>query len=180
MKPRTFHSMALNTAASKPKAWKPGVALALAACVALAGCSGMQRDRSSGSSGTSGTSGTSGSSSSGYEGADHRGGRSGGMAGTASGTGSSGSMGDSAAMPGVRGVVQSIERMTRQQAGISVSGAPGAAAVGGSLSGSGSDQVYRVTLRTEDGSTQSYVVEATPDYNVGDRVSYSSGSIQRQ
>lgn len=61
-----------------------------------------------------------------------------------------------------------------------MSGAPGAAAVGGTVPGMGTDRVYRVTLRTDDGSMQSVVVEATPDYKVGDRVSYSNGSISRQ
>ncbi|MTV51786.1 hypothetical protein GM672_03460 [Massilia buxea] len=80
------------------------------------------------------------------------------------------------------GVVQSIEPMSRQSAGIGVTGSTGAAAAGGtvpSTAGSG-NQVYRVTLRTDDGSSQSMVVETPPDYKVGDRVTYSNGAIRRQ
>jgi hypothetical protein len=84
-----------------------------------------------------------------------------------------------AGVQSLRGVVQSIEWVPRQ-ADVGVSGAAGAAAVGGAVPGLGSDRVYRITLRTDDGSTQSVLVDTPPDYNVGDRVSYSNGSIQRQ
>jgi outer membrane lipoprotein SlyB len=42
-----------------------------------------------------------------------------------------------------------------------------------------SDQVYRVTLRMDDGSTQVITQETAPDFRSGDRVSISGGAIQR-
>jgi hypothetical protein len=65
---------------------------------------------------------------------------------------------------------------------MNVTGAMGAAAAGGAMPrpGAPGDRVYRVTLRAEDGSSQSVVVEAPPNYGVGDRVMYSNGSVSRQ
>ncbi|TWI65370.1 hypothetical protein IP91_02778 [Pseudoduganella lurida] len=93
-----------------------------------------------------------------------------------------GATGGSMGMPGWRGTIQSIEPMTRQQAGIGVGGSVGAAAAGGAMpdAGAPSDRVYRVTLRTEDGGMQSVVVDKAPEYKVGDRVMYSNGAFQRQ
>jgi hypothetical protein len=88
------------------------------------------------------------------------------------------------AMQDWQGVVQMIEPMTRQEAGMDIgaAGALGAAAVGGTIPGVGSERVYRVTLRTDDGAMRSVVVQATPDYKTGDRVTYSpgTGTILRQ
>jgi len=165
-----------------------GLVACLVACAALAGCADMGGGGAAAES--SGTSGSGGSGSSGgaatkpdkadksdqsdksasgyHEGA--RAGDGGGMAAVGS------------PMQGWRGVVQAIEPMSRQEAGIGVGGSPAAAAVGGALPGTGSgmERVYRVTLRTDDGSSRSVVVEAAPDYKVGDRVGYSDGMIQRQ
>lgn len=162
-----------------------GLVACLVACAALAGCADMGGGGAAAES--SGTSGGGGSGSSGgaatkpdkadksdksasgyHEGA--RAGDDGGMAAVGS------------PMQGWRGVVQAIEPMSRQEAGIGVGGSPAAAAVGGALPGTGSglERVYRVTLRTDDGSSRSVVVEAAPDYKVGDRVGYSDGMIQRQ
>ncbi|WEF30662.1 hypothetical protein [Pseudoduganella chitinolytica] len=83
-----------------------------------------------------------------------------------------------------RGTVLAIEPLSRQEAqtGIGLSGAPGAAAVGGVVPGTGAAMgtVYRVTLRTEDGGSQAVLVEAAPSYRVGDSVTYSNGVIQRR
>ena len=74
------------------------------------------------------------------------------------------------------GTVQTIEPGTRQQIGV---GTLGGAAAGGTV-GAPSDQVYRVTVRMDDGSTQSIVLDSMPaGYRVGDRVRYSNGSLQR-
>jgi hypothetical protein len=75
------------------------------------------------------------------------------------------------------GTVQSIEPISRQDAGVGVSGSVAAAAAGGST---GSGQVYRVTLRTDDGGSRSINVESMPEYKVGDRVMYSNGALTRQ
>lgn len=83
-----------------------------------------------------------------------------------------------------RGTVLAIEPLSRQEAqtGIGLGGAPGAAAVGGVVPGTGAAMgtVYRVTLRTEDGGSQAVLVEAAPSYRVGDRVMYRNGAIQRE
>lgn len=173
--------------ASRPH-WRTGLVAAIA--VAVAGCA---------ETGTSGLSGT-GTSGSGYAGASTMtdgATPSSAMGSTgSSGTGASGRTGSSAgtmASQGTgtaqsgshltwNGVVQSIEPMSRQDAGIGVTGSTGAAAAGGTLpstAGAG-NQVYRVTLRTDDGSSQSMVVETPPDYKVGDRVTYSNGALRRQ
>lgn len=75
------------------------------------------------------------------------------------------------------GTVQSIEPISRQDAGVGVSGSVAAAAAGGST---GTGQVYRVTLRTDDGGSRSINVESMPEYKVGDRVMYSNGALTRQ
>lgn len=74
------------------------------------------------------------------------------------------------------GVVQAIDQMQRQDVG--AMGAAGAAAAGGSMGGSPTDKVYRVTVRLDDGSTQMVVLESQPSYKIGDRVRYSNGSVQ--
>jgi hypothetical protein len=75
------------------------------------------------------------------------------------------------------GTVQSIEPISRQDAGVGVSGSVAAAAAGGTV---GTGQVYHVTLRTDDGGSRSINVESMPDYKVGDRVMYSNGALTRQ
>lgn len=73
------------------------------------------------------------------------------------------------------GVVQAIEQVTRQDVGL---GAVGAAAAGGSM-GSPMDKVYRVKVKLDDGSEQIVVVDTMPTYQVGDRIRYSNGNLQR-
>lgn len=176
---------------SMPATW---LAQCVVICLALAGCAEMGSGGTSGSSETSGSgmsgqSGSSEKSDSGYHegngGRSHRDTESKDTSGTGttSGPGTSGGMAAAdAPMAGWRGVVQSIEPMSRQEAGIGVGGSLGAAAAGGMVAGTGgsSDKVYRVTLRTDDGSSRSMVVETPPDYQVGDRVGYNNGSMQRQ
>lgn len=128
---------------------------------AVAGCANKMSD-----SGTSGAN-TASTSGSGYTSGDM--GRS--SMQTAANTGSSGAMQQQQSW---NGVVQSIDQMQRQDVGV---GAMGAAAVGGNL-GAPTDKVYRVTIRTEDGSSQQVVVESMPNYKVGDRVRYSNGMVQ--
>jgi outer membrane lipoprotein SlyB len=75
------------------------------------------------------------------------------------------------------GVVQAIDQLQRQDAGLSAMGTAGAAAAGGSM-GAPTDKVYRVMLRMDDGSNQMVVEESMPSYKVGDRVRYSNGSVR--
>lgn len=94
-------------------------------------------------------------------------------------SGNSGSTGgDASSTPQTAsyGTVQTIEPGTRQEIGV---GTLGGAAAGGTV-GAPADQVYRVTVRMDDGSTQSVVLDSMPaGYRVGDRVRYSNGSLQR-
>jgi hypothetical protein len=73
------------------------------------------------------------------------------------------------------GVVQTIEQVTRQDVGL---GAVGAAAAGGTM-GSPTEKVYRVKVKLDDGSEQVVVVDTMPTYQVGDRIRYSNGTLQR-
>ena len=133
-------------------------AIVVAACAALAACANTGTD-SSGSS-ASGDSGSSSASTS----------------SEMSSSANEGSMQTNAAQTWA-GTVQSIEPISRQDAGVGVSGSVAAAAAGGST---GSGQVYRVTLRTDDGGSRSVNVESMPEYKVGDRVMYSNGALTRQ
>ena len=72
------------------------------------------------------------------------------------------------------GTVQAIDQMQRQDVG---AGAVGAAAAGGTLGGSPTDRVYRVTVRMDDGSSQLVVVDSMPGYKIGDRVRYNNGTL---
>jgi hypothetical protein len=135
------------------------------ALLALAGCaSDSSKPWSSDSGGSSGGSGA------------------GSMGSTAS-TSTTGTM--SAATPGMasaqaagRGVVQTIDQITRQDA-MAMGLATGAAAAGGAM-GSPTDKVYRVTLRMDDGTTQTVLAESMPSYRSGDRVRYANGTVQRE
>ncbi len=141
-------------------------AMAVAAAMAvLAGCAGNATDLND----SSGMSGTLGTTASGYQDA--------GMKPAMDGAGKTM---PTAALPDWRAVVQSIEPMSRQEAGVGATGALGAAAAGGAVTGMGSDRVFRVTLRTEDGGTRSMVVDTLPDYAAGDRVKFVNGSLQRE
>jgi outer membrane lipoprotein SlyB len=78
--------------------------------------------------------------------------------------------------------VLAIEVVPRTAGGVSGAGSVGAAAVGGSgatgTTGSASgDQVFRVSLRMDDGSTQVITQEVTPDFRSGDRVNLTGGAI---
>ncbi|HJV51041.1 MAG TPA: glycine zipper 2TM domain-containing protein [Noviherbaspirillum sp.] len=104
------------------------------------------------------------------------------------------------------GVVQSIDMVPRQQAGIGLGTAAGAVvggllgnqvgsgsgrtaatvagAAGGALAGHqmeknarGADQVYRITVRMDNGSTQTLVQESAPAVQPGDRVRLQNGTI---
>lgn len=77
--------------------------------------------------------------------------------------------------PASYGVVQSIDQVQRQEVGV---GAMGAMAAGAATAGSPADRVYRVTLKMDDGGTQTVVLESMPDYKVSDRVRYRDGTVQ--
>jgi len=164
--------------------------MALLLCVAVAAC-GTNRgyDNNSGSSGSnssgtstssmgSGTGGSSVGAATGVSDAGNAATAGSAGAGTGSSTGNTTASTTSSSMQqGARyGTVQSIDPGTRQDIGV---GTLGAAAAGGGM-GSPSDKVYRVTVRMDDGSTQSIVLDTMPSsYRVGDRVRYSNGSLQR-
>jgi len=84
--------------------------------------------------------------------------------------------------PNWHAMVQAIEPLSRQEAGmgIGLGGSPAAAAVGGTVPGMGTagNTVYRVTLRGEDGSSHIVVVENMPAYKAGDRVTVANGTIK--
>ena len=86
--------------------------------------------------------------------------------------------------PNWRATVQTIEPLSRQEAGmgIGLGGSPAAAAVGGTVAGMGTagTTVYRVTLRSQDGSSHAVVVENLPTYKVGDQVTFANGAIKAQ
>ncbi len=73
------------------------------------------------------------------------------------------------------GSVQAIDQMQRQDIS---AGTIGAAAAGGSI-GAPTDKVYRITVHLDDGSNQMVVVDAMPNYKIGDRVRYSNGTVER-
>jgi hypothetical protein len=88
--------------------------------------------------------------------------------------GSTASAGNASSAQTSYGIVQAIDQMQRQDVG---AGAVGAAAAGGTMGGSPTDRVYRVTVRMDDGSSQLVVVDSMPGYKIGDRVRYSSGAL---
>jgi hypothetical protein len=76
------------------------------------------------------------------------------------------------------GVVQAIDQITRQDA-MSMGLSSAAAAAGGTM-GSPTDKIYRVTVRMDDGSTQTVLAESMPSYKNGERVRYANGSVTRE
>ncbi len=99
-----------------------------------------------------------------------------GSANQSSTTGTMSSSGMASSSPSAQtsyGVVQAIDQMQRQDAGV---GMAGAAAAGGSV-GMPTDKVYRVTVRMDDGSNQMVVVDSMPSYKIGDRVRYNNGTL---
>jgi len=90
-------------------------------------------------------------------------------------TDSSGSMGSSTAQA-TYGVVQAIDAMPRDMAGSTGVGVSGAAVTGGTMNTT-SESPYRITVRMDDGTSQSIVVDTMPPYKIGDRVRYSSGVL---
>lgn len=123
-------------------------------CAALAACSSDRADRMS--SATESSSGATGSS-------------------YASDTSAPGPSTSATRQASSYGTVQSIEPGARQDIGV---GTLGGAAAGGAM-GAPNDQVYRVTVRMDDGSTQTIVLDNMPNYKSGDRVRYSNGTLQR-
>ena len=97
-----------------------------------------------------------------------------GSTGSLGSTSSTGSPGDTSTAQTSYGTVQAIDQMQRQDVGL---GAVGAAAAGGTMGGSPTDRVYRVTVRMDDGSSQLVVVDSMPGYKIGDRVRYNDGTL---
>lgn len=80
------------------------------------------------------------------------------------------------------GVVVTVDPILRQDAAAMGVGVMGAAAAGGTMlnEGSPTDKVYRVTMRADDGTTQTVVLDSMPSYKAGDRIRYRNGSVQRE
>lgn len=77
-------------------------------------------------------------------------------------------------------MVQQIERVARQDAGVGVGSVGGAAVGGNALSGSSAnDQVYRITVHLDDGTTRVMTQEMAPTFSTGDRIRIANGMIQR-
>jgi outer membrane lipoprotein SlyB len=77
-------------------------------------------------------------------------------------------------------VVTAIEVIPRQSSGVGTGSMAGAAVGGSTGTTSGADQVYRITLRMDDGSTKVITQESTPVFKSGDRVRMSNDMIQTQ
>lgn len=148
---------------------------------------GYSSDGSRRSSGTSSTGSTGSTASTGGSTAGSSTGSS--YSGTSSGTssdtgamptGGSGSL-SSAGNPSASstqvsyGTVQSVEQVSRQDAG---TGTLGAMAAGGSI-GSPTDRVYRISVSMDDSSKQTVILDSMPNFKAGDRVRYSNGELQR-
>lgn len=69
----------------------------------------------------------------------------------------------------------------RGQTAATVAGAAGGALAGQAIQNSNrsGSQVYRITLRMDNGSTQAVVQDAVPGLRVGDRIRVSNGAIER-
>jgi outer membrane lipoprotein SlyB len=103
------------------------------------------------------------------------------QSGTSGTYGATGSAGATASTAAPNSTVTSIEVVPAQAAS---SATVGSEATGSSTSGTtGSsvtpDRVYRITLRTDDGSTQVVTQDWTPAFKMGDRVRVMNGAIQR-
>lgn len=148
-----------------------------ALCVLLAACSSTDSNRMSSTDGsTSSTYGTPSTTSNTSSTGDTSS-TTGSMNNSANtATGTSGTSGTSTTMAQTSyGVVQAIDQVMRQDVGV---GAVGAAAAGGTM-GSPTDKVYRIKLKLDDGTEQSVVVDTLPTYQVGDRIRYSNGKVER-
>ena len=142
------------------------------ALLSLAGCA-----TDTGTMGNGGAGATSGSSM-GSTSTSSSMGSSGTTAGTQDSRSTTGATSSAQAGTTGSGVVQAIDQITRQDA-TSMGLSTGAAAAGGSL-GSPSDKVYRVTVRLDDGTTQTVLAESMPSYKSGDRVRYANGIVTRE
>lgn len=83
----------------------------------------------------------------------------------------------------VGGVLGNQIGQGRGQTAATVVGAAGGALAGHAIENRGQQtaqaQVYRVSLRMDDGSVQTLVQEAAPNLRIGDRVRISNGVIER-
>jgi outer membrane lipoprotein SlyB len=75
----------------------------------------------------------------------------------------------------------SIEAMPRPSAAGAGSAAMGSSGTAGATGSSpaGGDQMYRVTLRMDDGTTRVVTQDSTPTFRSGDRVNLMDGSTSR-
>lgn len=175
------------------------VSLSLAGCAAMRGDDGMTDlgdNTSGGMSGTSGATGSGGSSSYGAGSATDASGNPTGSSGSSSsmGTMGSGSL-DQSGSSGAAGST-GASGAASAQAGIGSAAAPNSTVLAievvpsaspevmGSVGASGAagatgSNIYRVTVRMDDGSTQVVPHGTTPDFRSGDRVNVTDGLIQR-
>jgi hypothetical protein len=148
---------------------------ALMMCLLLAGCASTHNkgnptassDGAMNSSDDGATSAsTSGSSSSGALNSSNASGSS-----TMNSSGASGASTTGSSAQSWNGVVVSIDRLDSSMA---AGGATGAMAGGAAMGG------YRVTVRKDDGATDTVVVSNLPAYRTGDKVSYRNGTLSPQ
>ena len=156
--------------------------VAVLCVVALAGCaadqwnsksddnSGYNAPRSTAGNSSTGSSGSSGSTSSTSSPATAAGSS---VAMPAASAGAMPATDSASPAQATYGMVQAIDPMPRQDLGVGVAGA----AAAGGTTGASPDVLYRITVRMDDGSNQTTVVDALPSYKVGDRVRYNNGAI---
>jgi outer membrane lipoprotein SlyB len=76
-------------------------------------------------------------------------------------------------------LIEAIPRSAAAGAGGTSGAAVGSSGTGATGSSATlTEQVYRVTLRMDDGSTRMVTQETTPSYRSGDRVNLTGGVIQ--
>ena len=98
---------------------------------------------------------------------------------TTSGGGSDMSMdGSQSGISIASATVQSIEPMARGMDQASGEAQTGSSGTAGTTAGSAGN-MYRVTLRLDDGSTRAIMQNSAPTYQTGDRVKMVNGLVQR-
>ncbi|WP_020655129.1 hypothetical protein [Massilia niastensis] len=170
----------------------------LALALGLSGCAATSGDQAADSAGggmSHGASGSAGQSATGSGAAGKPGGTDASGSSGTMGTGSSGSPETTTPVEDGRtfgaagnavpnSTVQSIEIVPSQAAGASSSAGSASSAIGssgaaGATGSSPSSEVYRITLRMDDGSTQVVTQDSAPGFRSGDRVSTAGGVIRR-
>lgn len=75
--------------------------------------------------------------------------------------------------------VQSIESVPRSMDQGSGDLQTGTSGTGGTSGAAANNMLYRITLKLDDGSTRTFLQNAQPGFQIGDRVSVQKGVLQR-